>query len=58
MILCNFISFHFLFLQVDSVQMGVCWNHTVTRTKQGSVGVIRAQREKFQEDDSWVEVKG
>lgn len=38
--------------------MDLCWNHTVTRTKQGSVGVIWAQREKFQEDNSWVEVKG
>lgn len=26
--------------------MGLCWNHTVTRTKQGSVGVIWAQQEK------------
>ena len=34
--------------------MGLCWNHTATRTKQGSVGVIWAQ----QEDNSWVEVKG
>lgn len=25
--------------------MGLCWNHTVTRTKQGSVGVIWAQQE-------------
>lgn len=26
--------------------MGLCWNHTVTRTKQGSVGVIWAQQER------------
>lgn len=25
--------------------MGLCWNHTATKTKQGSKGVIWAQQE-------------
>lgn len=31
---------------MDQSRWGLCWNHTATRTKQGSVGVIWAQQER------------
>lgn len=38
--------------------MGLCWNHTVTRTKQGSVGVIWAQQDSSSgRDNSWTQSK-